>query len=73
MAMVLANKAVVTTFEFKLAFTLLFFQSLCAVLMALGGRLAGLITFEDLKAANLKRWLPINILFCVMLLTGFKT
>ncbi len=72
MSMVLVNKLVVTTFGFKLAFSLLFFQSLCAVGMALGGRAVGFISFEDLKWPNMKRWIPINILFCVMLLTGFK-
>jgi GDP-mannose transporter len=73
MSMVLVNKMVVTTFGFKLAFSLLFFQSLVAVGLAVVGRSLKLITFEDLKSQNLRKWLPINIIFCVMLFTGFKT
>ena len=72
MTMVLANKVVVTSYGFKLAFSLLFFQSLVAVAMALGGRALKLFTFEDLRLTNMKRWIPINIMFCIMLFTGFK-
>jgi hypothetical protein len=70
--MVLANKLVVSTFEFRATLLLLVFQNSCAVVMAVGGRALGFLSFENFSLRTAVQWLPANVLFCAMLFTGFK-
>jgi hypothetical protein len=69
--MVLANKLIVTNFGFDSTLVLLVFQNACAVVMTLGGRFAGWLSFEQFQLRTAIQWLPVNILFCIMLFTGF--
>ena len=70
--MVLANKLVVSTYVFKSTLVLLVFQNTCAVVMTLGGRAVGWLSFEQFHRRTALQWLPVNLLFCLMLFTGFK-
>ena len=70
--MVLGNKLVATTFGFKATLFFLVSQSACAVIMALAGRGLGWLSFENFNTRTAAQWLPVNILFCCMLYTGFK-
>jgi hypothetical protein len=70
--MVLANKLVVSSFEFRATLVLLVFQNTCAVVMALAGRALTWLSFENFTLRTAVQWLPVNILFCLMLYTGFK-
>ncbi len=70
--MVLANKLVVSSFEFRATLILLVFQNTCAVVMALVGRAMAWLTFENFTLRTAVQWLPVNVLFCLMLYTGFK-
>lgn len=71
--MVLANKLVVSSFEFRATLVLLVFQNTCAVVMALAGRALTWLSFENFTLRTAVQWLPVNILFCLMLYTGFKS
>ena len=50
---------------------LLFYQNLASVCLLLGARQTGLLTFENIVPSKAKKWLPVNVFFVLMLLTGF--
>eukprot|EP00511_Aplanochytrium_stocchinoi_P008887 CAMPEP_0204866218 /NCGR_PEP_ID=MMETSP1348-20121228/16401_1 /ASSEMBLY_ACC=CAM_ASM_000700 /TAXON_ID=215587 /ORGANISM="Aplanochytrium stocchinoi, Strain GSBS06" /LENGTH=318 /DNA_ID=CAMNT_0052017997 /DNA_START=196 /DNA_END=1152 /DNA_ORIENTATION=- len=49
---------------------LLFYQNTICVVMLLVARELGFITFENLELPKVKAWVPLNILFVLMLATG---
>jgi hypothetical protein len=71
-AMVLGNKVIMTMFGFDCALLLLLFQAAFAVAMGAVLKRTNRMTFEDLQYRLAVRWLPVNILFCIMLYSGFK-
>jgi GDP-mannose transporter len=70
-AMTLVNKIILTTYGFPYPMILLLIQnSTCVVLLWLA-RQAGVAQFESINLSSLVAWVPLNILFVLMLLTGF--
>ena len=39
--------------------------------LLLGARQTGLLAFENIVPSKAKKWLPVNVFFVLMLLTGF--
>eukprot|EP00924_Labyrinthula_sp_SR-Ha-C_P000601 snap_masked-scaffold_27-processed-gene-4.46-mRNA-1 protein AED:0.11 eAED:0.11 QI:0/0/0/1/1/1/2/0/381 len=69
-SMVLLNKIILTSFDFKFnTFLLIYQNSLCVLLLKLF-KFFGWIEFESLEADKVKAWLPLDFFFVLMLLTG---
>ena len=72
--MVLGNKLLMTgeigTVGKGAPFSLLMFQSAIVAVILLVGRALGLFSFEPFDCAVAVRWLPLNVLFILMLMTG---
>jgi GDP-mannose transporter len=69
--MTLANKVILTSFQFDYHMLLLLFQNgTCVVLLQIA-RYCGWADFESLDSRKLAAWIPLNFLFVLMLLTGF--
>ena len=71
--MILLNKLVVDTFKLDYPMGLIFIQNGCALLLVLGAKQAGLIHFPEFDAKVAKRWLPLTVLFVLMLWTSMKS
>mmetsp|Transcript_1171 Transcript_1171/g.1746 ORF Transcript_1171/g.1746 Transcript_1171/m.1746 type:complete len:343 (-) Transcript_1171:334-1362(-) len=69
-SMVLLNKLILSTFSFEFNMVLLFYQNTICVISLLLAREMGLIKFESLEISKVKYWLPLNVLFVLMLATG---
>lgn len=70
-SMVLANKALVSTMQFRSPLLLTFLQNGVAVLLVVGCGQLGLLEYDKLQAETARKWLPVNVLFTLMLLTSF--
>mmetsp|Transcript_23160 Transcript_23160/g.37296 ORF Transcript_23160/g.37296 Transcript_23160/m.37296 type:complete len:310 (-) Transcript_23160:1360-2289(-) len=70
-AMVLFNKIILTSFNFKYEMVLLFAQNLICMVLLRIARTMGLCSFEDFDMRKAVHWLPLNVFFVFMLLTGF--
>jgi GDP-mannose transporter len=69
--MVLMNKHALSSFRFQCPNSLLFFQcALCCVLVKLT-EAVGLITIERLSWRIVRLWLPVNVLFVLMIWSSF--
>jgi len=70
-AMVLMNKHALSSFHFTCPNSLLLFQcAMCCVLVKLT-EAAGFVTVEKLSWRIVRLWLPVNILFVLMIWTSF--
>ena len=71
--MVLVNKLILTTYKYKYPMVLLFFQNFCSLLLLrLASALGFLPNFSPImKKDKVMKWLPVSVLFVLMLLTGF--
>lgn len=70
-SMVLANKMIVSGYNFDAPFMLCFLQNLVAFLAVYISRAAGAIDAESFNWHKMKLWLPVNVVFTAMLLTSF--
>lgn len=71
-SMTLVNKAVTSSFGFRFNSTLLLIQGSVTTILLLLSSALGFIKLEPLTAKRVKQWLPINVLFILMLFTSFK-
>jgi len=72
--MTLVNKIILNKYHFHPKMTLLFIQNLICLTLLVGARLLKLVEFEtSLKPNSLIAWIPLNILFTLMLLTSFMS
>jgi len=69
--MTLVNKVILTTYKFEYHMVLLLYQNGACVVLLLIARWLGLAKFEQVETDKLISWIPLNILFIMMLLTGF--
>lgn len=67
---ILTNKGVLTSFGFTYAFSLLFWQHLVTVLAVAGARWSGYVSFEMPSRSVVLKWIPLNAIFCMMLLSN---
>jgi len=70
-SMVLSNKLILTTFQFKYDMVLLFIQNCMSTILLRAARSLGWCEFEEFEARKALDWLPLNFFFIGMLLTGF--
>lgn len=70
--MILANKLILSTYAFDYPNVLLLLQCVMSLGMVALGSYLGLITQVDrIEKDKLLQWLPVNVFFLVMLLSGF--
>lgn len=72
-SMTLSNKYILTVYEFDFNLFLLILQNGICVLLLLVARKLNWIEFEGLDRKKIINWIPLNILFVGMLLSGFTT
>ncbi|EFN52092.1 hypothetical protein CHLNCDRAFT_32701 [Chlorella variabilis] len=71
MMMVLLNKVALSSFHFKSANALLFFQCLLCVVAVQACKAAGLVKVEPFSYDIVRVWLPVNLVFVGMIGTSF--
>eukprot|EP01091_Cochliopodium_minus_P019859 TRINITY_DN8481_c0_g1_i1.p1 TRINITY_DN8481_c0_g1~~TRINITY_DN8481_c0_g1_i1.p1 ORF type:complete len:346 (-),score=60.62 TRINITY_DN8481_c0_g1_i1:7-963(-) len=69
--MILTNKLLLTNFGWKYHGALFFFQNLCTFLMMGILKVGNFVQVRDFELPIVIKWIPVNILFCVMLLSNF--
>jgi GDP-mannose transporter len=72
-AMVLFNKLILSSFEFRFDMVLLCAQNLSSLVLLLLARWLGLLSFEAFEARKAMDWLPLNVLFVGMLYSGYRS
>lgn len=70
-SLILLNKYALASFHFTAPNTLLLFHCSLAVALVKGCEVVGFIQVEPLRWEIVKRWLPVNVLFVGMIVTGF--
>jgi len=65
----LTNKGV-SSFDFRFAYAVLYWQTLVTVLGLLLLRTFKVIHFDMPPLSEVKRWIPLNMIFCIMLLSN---
>ncbi|KAF6153530.1 hypothetical protein GIB67_027397 [Kingdonia uniflora] len=69
-SMILLNKIVLSSYGFNAGISLMFYQNFISVLVVLLLRLFGIVTTEKLTWKLVKVWIPVNLIFIGMLVTG---
>jgi GDP-mannose transporter len=74
--MVLSNKAISTTLPEKLKkdlpqLTVILFQCIVAVMLVEGAKFFKIVEYPAFNIKTARAWLPLNLLFIGMLVTGF--
>ncbi|CAI9298014.1 unnamed protein product [Lactuca saligna] len=69
-SMILLNKVVLSSYAFNAGISLMFYQNLisCIIVIVLG--LSGLVSLEKLNWKLVKVWIPVNLIFVGMLVSG---
>ena len=70
-SMVLANKLILSTHNFDYPHILLLLQCVTSLSFVYFGRHLGLVEIDKLDRLKLLQWLPVNLFFLLMLLSGF--
>ena len=70
-SMVLVNKLLLSTYKFRFPMVLLFHQNMMTVNSLYVAKELGVTTYEPLERGKVLKWLPMDIFFVLMLLTGF--
>jgi GDP-mannose transporter len=70
-SMVLANKLVLTTYNFEFPNVLLLLQCFTALGCVFLGKRLGLVEVDRIEVKKMLQWLPVNVFFLMMLLSGF--
>jgi hypothetical protein len=70
-SMVIVNKLILTTYEFKYPMVLMLHQNIMSIGLLRFAKWAKWVDFEPMVASKVKVWLPLNFFFVAMLLSGF--
>jgi len=68
--MTFSNKAILSTYDFRWPMLLLMYQHVFTVIFVKLAQMMGLIMIEPLRWNVIRKWLPVNLLFIGMLLSG---
>ncbi len=68
---ILLNKVALSSFNFKAANALLFFQCALAVVLVQACKVVGLVKVEPFNLNIVKVWIPVNMIFVSMIGTSF--
>eukprot|EP01112_Ceratiomyxa_fruticulosa_P016503 TRINITY_DN4998_c0_g1_i1.p1 TRINITY_DN4998_c0_g1~~TRINITY_DN4998_c0_g1_i1.p1 ORF type:complete len:337 (+),score=54.27 TRINITY_DN4998_c0_g1_i1:140-1150(+) len=71
--MTLTTKSLLSSYKFNFPITILVYQHLFTLLLLNVFRRWGLIQFEEMSWNRAQKWLPVNILFASMILSGSYT
>lgn len=72
-SMTLVNKVILSQYHFTQHMALLMFQNGTCVVLLLVARRMGWVSFKPLVRDKVLLWLPLNVLFVMMLLSSFKS
>lgn len=72
-SLILLNKLVIGTYGLNYPMGLLFLQNLCAFLLVVACKSLGLISYPAFDMRVVKKWIPLTILFVMMLWTSMKS
>jgi hypothetical protein len=70
-SMVIVNKLILTSYEFKYPMVLMLHQNLVSIGLLRFAKWMKWVDFEPLVTEKVKAWLPLNVFFVTMLLSGF--
>ncbi|CAL0301702.1 unnamed protein product [Lupinus luteus] len=68
--MIMLNKIVLSSFNFNAGISLMFYQNLISTLVVVLLSLSGRISVEKLNWRLVRAWLPVNVIFIGMLVSG---
>lgn len=66
----LTNKSLLTTYSFSYPIALLYWQYIVTSVLVVIAKLLGIISYPWPKMDTIVRWLPLNVLFCLMLVSN---
>ncbi|KAF5205603.1 Gdp-mannose transporter like [Thalictrum thalictroides] len=69
-SMILLNKIVLSSYGFNAGISLMFYQNLISIAVVIILRLFGVVSIEKLTWKLIRIWLPVNMIFVGMLVTG---
>ncbi|WOL18671.1 GDP-mannose transporter GONST1 isoform X1 [Canna indica] len=69
-SMILLNKVALSTYGFSAGISLMLYQNFIAVIIVLALQLMGIVSTERLTWKLIRVWLPVNLIFVSMLVTG---
>ncbi|XP_074303050.1 GDP-mannose transporter GONST2-like [Silene latifolia] len=69
-SMILLNKVVLSTYNFNAGISLMFYQNLISTVIVVALSTCGIVSVEKLSWKLIKVWLPVNIIFVGMLVSG---
>ncbi|KAF1891397.1 hypothetical protein Lal_00017029 [Lupinus albus] len=69
-SMIMLNKIVLSSFNFNAGISLMFYQNLISTLVVVLLSLSGRISVEKLNWRLVRAWLPVNVIFIGMLVSG---
>uniref|UniRef100_A0A7C8YKS3 Sugar phosphate transporter domain-containing protein n=1 Tax=Opuntia streptacantha TaxID=393608 RepID=A0A7C8YKS3_OPUST len=69
-SMILLNKVVLSTYNFKAGVSLMFYQNLISTVIVAVLSICGAVSVEKLSWKLIRVWLPVNLIFVGMLVSG---
>jgi len=72
-SMILLNKLVVDTYKINYPISLLFLQNFSAYVLVATAKHFGLVSYPDFDRRVAKKWIPLTLLFVLMLYTSIKS
>ncbi|KAH7836936.1 hypothetical protein Vadar_007595 [Vaccinium darrowii] len=69
-SMILLNKVVLSSYAFNAGISLMFYQNLLSTIIVVLLHFFGLVSLERLNWKLIKVWIPVNLIFVGMLVTG---
>ncbi|CAH1417431.1 unnamed protein product [Lactuca virosa] len=69
-SMILLNKVVLSSYAFNAGISLMFYQNLISSIIVIVLGLSGLVSLEKLNLKLVKVWIPVNLIFVGMLVSG---
>ncbi|XP_057512392.1 GDP-mannose transporter GONST2-like isoform X3 [Actinidia eriantha] len=69
-SMILLNKVVLSSYAFNAGISLMFYQNLISTVIVVVLGFCGLVSLEKLRWKLIKVWIPVNVIFIGMLVSG---
>ncbi|XP_052185703.1 GDP-mannose transporter GONST2-like isoform X1 [Diospyros lotus] len=69
-SMILLNKVVLSSYAFNAGISLMFYQNLISTVVVVALGLCGAVSLEKLNWKLIKVWIPVNVIFIGMLVSG---
>ncbi|GFZ01620.1 golgi nucleotide sugar transporter 2 [Actinidia rufa] len=69
-SMILLNKVVLSSYAFNAGISLMFYQNLISTVIVVVLGFCGLVSLEKLRWKLIKVWIPVNVIFVGMLVSG---